>query len=87
MLVSLLKVKPLSDYKLLLSFVSDETKIFDMTPYLDKGIYRELIDEDVFKSARISFDSVEWKNHADIDPEFLYFNSIPLVKHRGTHYE
>ena len=71
MLVSLIKVKPLSDYKLLLSFVNDETRIFDMKPYLDKGIYRELINEDVFKSAKISFDSVEWKNHADIDPEFL----------------
>lgn len=87
MLVSVVDVKPLSDYKLLLSFVNDEPRIFDMKPYLDKGFYRELINEDVFKSARISFDSVEWKNHADIDPEFLYFNSIPLEKHRGTHYE
>ena len=78
MLVSLIKVKPLSDYKLLLSFVNDEPRIFDMKPYLDKGIYRELINEDVFNSVKISFDSVEWNNHADIDPEFLYLKSIPL---------
>ena len=62
MLVSLIKVKPLSDYKLLLSFVNDETRIFDMKPYLDKGIYRELINEDVIRtqSPQRKLEGWEW---------------------------
>lgn len=46
-----------------------------MKPYLDKGIFQELKDEKMFKTVRISFDSIEWSNHADIDLEVLYENS------------
>ena len=77
MLVSVKEVKPLNDYKLLLSFENGEIRVFDMKPYLDKGIYKELKDEEVFRSVSICFDSIEWANRADIDPEFLYLKSIP----------
>lgn len=70
------EVKPLSDYQLLLTFENGEKRIFDMEPYLDKGIYKELKDESKFKSVRVSFDSIEWCNQADIDPEFLYEKSV-----------
>ena len=67
-------VEPLSDYQLLLTFENGEKRIFDMKPYLDKGIFKELKDEKKFKSVRVSFDSIEWCNQADIDPEVLYEN-------------
>ncbi len=72
-------VKPLSDYQLLITFDNSEKRLFDMKPYLDKGIYRELKDESKFKSVRVSFDSVEWCNEADIDPEFLYEKSSEYI--------
>ena len=72
MYISVKSVRPLSEYQLLLTFENGEKKIFDMKPYLDKGIYKELKDENKFKTVRISFDSIEWCNNADMDPEFLY---------------
>ena len=75
MYISVKSVRPLSEYQLLLTFENGEKKIFDMKPYLDKGIYKELKDESKFKTVRISFDSIEWCNNADIDPEFLYEKS------------
>ena len=75
MYISVKSVRPLSEYQLLLTFENGEKKIFDMKPYLDKGIYKELKDESKFKTVRISFDSIEWCNKADIDPEFLYEKS------------
>ena len=75
MYISVKSVRPLSEYQLLLTFENGEKKIFDMKPYLDKGIYKELKDENKFKTVRISFDSIEWCNKADIDPEFLYEKS------------
>ena len=77
MYLSVKKVKPLDGYKLLLTFENGEVKIFDMKPYLEKGIFRELKDISLFKSARVNFDTVEWENEADIDPETLYEDSIP----------
>jgi hypothetical protein len=67
----------LSEYKLLLTFENGEVRLFDMNPYLEKGIFRELKDISLFKSAKVSFDTVEWENEADIDPETLYEDSVP----------
>jgi CTP:phosphocholine cytidylyltransferase-like protein len=75
MYLAVIDVKPLDDYKLELTFENKEIRIFDMKPYLDKGIYKELKDKSKFKSVRVSFDSIEWCNQADIDPEFLYERS------------
>ncbi|ABR46533.1 conserved hypothetical protein [Alkaliphilus metalliredigens QYMF] len=76
MYLAIMNVKPLIDYQLLLTFENGEKRIFDMKPYLDKGIFKELKDEKKFKSVRVSFDSIEWCNQADIDPEVLYEKSV-----------
>lgn len=73
-------VHPLPDYKLLLTFENDEQKIFDMTPYLEHGIFSELKDTTVFQSVHINFDTVEWNNGADLCPEVLYQNSINITE-------
>jgi hypothetical protein len=68
-------VQPLPDYQLLLTFANGEKAIFDVKPYLDKGVFSALRDESLFKSVRVSFDTVEWGNGADLCPEVLYANS------------
>lgn len=75
MYLSVTDVKPLEDYKLLLTFENDEQKVFDVTPYLEVGKFSELKDDDLFKSVHISFDSIAWKNQLDLDPELLYSKS------------
>ena len=72
------EVTPLENYKLSLKFKNGEEKIFDMMPYLETGIFKELKDEALFKTVRISFDTVEWANEADIDPETLYKDSVVM---------
>jgi hypothetical protein len=76
MYLAVKEVKPIDNYKLILTFENNEVKIFDMIPYLDKGIFQELKDENLFKAVKVSFDSIEWPNEADIDPEILYEDSI-----------
>ncbi|WKY46963.1 DUF2442 domain-containing protein [Eubacteriaceae bacterium ES3] len=76
MYLAVIEVEPLNDYKLLLTFENDEKRIFDVSPYLGKGIFQELRNLDKFNTVRVSFDSIEWCNQADLDPEFLYEKSI-----------
>ena len=76
MYASVTSVKPLDNYKLLLEFVNKEKRIFDVAPYLNTGKFSELRDLSLFNSVKIKFDSIEWANHLDIDPEFLYEKSI-----------
>jgi hypothetical protein len=73
------EVIPQDNYLLLLTFENGEKKQFDMKPYLDLGIFKELKDLRQFKTVKTSFDSIEWDNEADFDPEILYQNSISIA--------
>ncbi|MEA3511980.1 MAG: DUF2442 domain-containing protein [Campylobacterota bacterium] len=72
-------VKPQDDYKLLLTFENEEVKLFDVSKYLEIGKFKELKDKTLFKSVRVHFDSIEWANKLDLDPELLYNNSVKAV--------
>lgn len=69
------KVKPMDDYKLLLTFSNGDTRIFDAKPDLNKGIFKELKDMELFNTVHVSFDTIEWDNEADFDPEDLFLLS------------
>ncbi|MDR3047367.1 MAG: DUF2442 domain-containing protein [Bacteroidales bacterium] len=75
MYLSVSKVQPLNDYKLELTFENNETKIFDVKPYLDTGLFKTLKDENFFKRVKVSYDTIEWPNGIDLDPEILYEKS------------
>jgi len=75
MYLAIKNVKPLEDYYLLLKFENNEEKIFDVKPYLEIGKFKELKDKNLFKSVKVCFDSIEWDNQLDLDPELLYEKS------------
>jgi len=68
-------VKPTDDYKLILTFTNGETKIFDVTLYLEKGFFKQLKDKSYFKSVRPFMDSIQWQNGQDFCPDTLYLES------------
>lgn len=72
----IVKVKPLKNYELELFFSNRETRIFDIKPYLTKGIFSELADEAVFNSAKAFNGTVKWSNELDFCPDTLYIDSI-----------
>lgn len=76
MYVPVESVEPLDGYKLRIKFKNGEEGIFDLSPYLNIGKFAELKDVSLFNSVTVKFDSIEWANQLDIDPEFLYEKSI-----------
>ena len=72
MYLAVKEVTPTNNYNLILTFENGEKRQFDMNPFLNKGIFKELRDISKFKTVRISFDTIEWDNEADLDPEILY---------------
>jgi len=71
-------VRPLPNYRLALRFSDGQDRVFDMLPYLDHGVFCDLRQPEVFNSVRVSFDTIEWNNGADLCPEVLYASSVPL---------
>lgn len=70
-------VQPQPDYKLRLTFTNGEVRLFDVKPYLSKGIFQQLQNLEVFNSVRPFLGSIQWSNEADLCPDTLYEKSVP----------
>jgi hypothetical protein len=78
-------VKPLNDYSIQLTFDNDEVKIFDVRPYLDKGVFTQLKDQSVFNSVRPFMGAVQWNNGLDFGPDTLYLEGISVKSLNERH--
>ena len=71
-----IKVKPLENYLLLISFTNGENKIFDVKPMISGSWFGELWDKSIFDTVKISGNTVEGVNGQDVCPDDLYYLSI-----------
>ncbi len=79
-MIKVLSVTACDDLTLILRFSNGEERIFDTSPYLDKGIFTELRDTAYFKQARVAFGTVQWPQEQDFAPETLYAESRSLTE-------
>jgi hypothetical protein len=68
-------VQPQQNYFLLITFDNGEVKRFDVNPYLEIGIFKELKDMSVFNSVKPFLGSIQWSNGVDLCPDTLYLDS------------
>lgn len=61
----------LDNYEIFVELESGVSGIFDMKPYLDTGVFRELKDKHYFAQVRIEFGALTWPHEQDIAPERL----------------
>jgi len=69
------QVKPEQNFTLLITFNNGEEKSFDVKPYLEIGIFRELQDVSLFNSVKPFLGSIQWANGVDLCPDTLYLES------------
>lgn len=67
-----------NDYTLKIVFENDEIRLFDATPFLEKGIFNELKDRNYFQQVRVAFGAVEWPHEQDFSKDTLYLLSTPV---------
>lgn len=72
------KVKPLEGYRLLVTFDSGETRIYDVNPLIRGEWFGQLRDINVFNTVHVAGISVEWEDGQDVCPDDLYYNSVPV---------
>lgn len=68
-------VKANDDLTLDLMFDDGSARKFDVKPYLEYGVFKELKDKSYFKRVRVAFGTVQWPNEQDISPDTLYLES------------
>jgi hypothetical protein len=67
-----IEVHPQPGFCLKIVFDNKETKLFDVTPYMELGIFKELKNIEYFNKVTIKFSSVSWPNEQDFSPDTLY---------------
>ena len=72
----IIKVKPLEDYKLELTFDNNVVKIKDMKSHLNDGVFKILRNKEIFNSVKISFGTISWNEYIDLCADYLYETSI-----------
>ncbi len=71
-------VKALDDFQLALEFENEGWRIFDVKPYLNRGIFVRLQNQALFQAARVVAGSVEWPGGLDLSYDTLYLESQPV---------
>jgi hypothetical protein len=70
-------VKPLAGYRIYVELENGQRGVFDLKPYLDRGMMRELCDEHYFRQVGIVFGAVTWPHEQDIAPDMLLAGLVP----------
>lgn len=80
-MIEVTDVSPLKDYRLLVTFDTGERKIFDVSPFLERGVFRYLQNESIFNQVTIQYGAVTWfkagDTEIDLDPHMMYQQAIP----------
>jgi hypothetical protein len=71
-------VRANDDYSLDLEFNDGSVKRFDVRPYLDYEVFKELKDLSYFSRVKVAFGTVQWPNEQDISPETLYMEGVAI---------
>jgi hypothetical protein len=71
-------VEPLDNYQLKVLFSNGAAKLFDVSPYLEKGIFTELKDKSYFRAVRVVSGAIEWPHEQDLSNDTLYLLGKPI---------
>ena len=71
-------VKARNDCWLELLFENGEQRLFDLKPYLERGVFARLQNRALFQAARVVAGSVEWPGDIDLSHDTLCLESQPV---------
>lgn len=73
-MIKVLSADPIEAFKLRIRLSNGKTGIFDVSPYLDKGVFTELNDPQYFRRVRVAFGGVMWPHEQDFNAETIEYD-------------
>jgi hypothetical protein len=70
-MIKVVSVKPIKNFRLRIVLSDNRKGIFDVSPYLDKGIFQELKDPEYFRLVQAAFGGVTWPHEQDFSSETI----------------
>lgn len=78
MYASIVNVTPAEGFSLVVAFNDGQTRVLDMRPFLDFGVFKQIKKPENFNRVHVAFDTIEWDCGVDLDPEFVMDKSVPI---------
>jgi len=72
-MVKVISAEAMENYKLRVLLSNNKKGIFDVSPYLDKGIFRELRDPQYFRRVGVAYGGVMWPHEQDFSAETIEY--------------
>ena len=71
---TIVKAKPLDDYKIEIVTSSEISGVFDVKPYLRGSAFKELADEGYFKLVKPAHHGIRWPNDQDFSSDTIIWD-------------
>ncbi len=72
-MLKVISVDAIGAYKLRIEFSNGRNGVFDVSPYIDKGVFVELKDKAYFRSVRPAFGGIMWPHEQDFSAETIEY--------------
>ncbi len=82
--ISVVSVKPLPDYRLQVVLSNGRRGIYDVSPLLDRGVFKQLKDTAYFAKVKQVFTGVGWPNEQDISPFAIAEEMRPIPRRKAA---
>ncbi|MHB1590882.1 MAG: DUF2442 domain-containing protein [Sulfuricella sp.] len=71
---TIIKAIPLDNYRIEVLTSSGVSGIFDVKPYLNGGIFKELLDKAYFSTVRPAHHGIMWPNEQDFSSDTIIYD-------------
>lgn len=76
-MLQVVELSPKENYLLHVGLSNGMEGVFDVSPWLEMGIFRELKDRDYFRQVRITYGGIAWPNEQDFSADTIEHEMRP----------
>jgi len=73
-MIKVISVEPMEGHKLRIHLSDGKRGIFDVSPYLDKGVFHELRDPQYFSRVKVAFGGIAWPHEQDFSADTIEYD-------------
>ena len=72
-MVKVISAEPIENHRLRIQLSNGKKGVFDVSPYLDKGVFQELKEPQYFRSVKVAYGGVMWPHEQDFSAETIEY--------------
>ena len=72
-MVKVISAEPIEKHRIRIQLSNGKRGIFDVSPYLDKGVFQELKEAQYFRSVKVAYGGVMWPHEQDFSAETIEY--------------